>query len=114
MNHSQSTSIMNGGTSPREHPKTDLVLVAVLYLWQLSALMVVITLYRLATKGGVGSFLASLPGVVCLAALLILCVSSTIIFHKIRHSLRVGSRLTLLTLIMNLVIVVLLCLACEL
>ncbi|MGQ0811834.1 MAG: SGNH/GDSL hydrolase family protein [Nitrospiraceae bacterium] len=114
MNHSQSTSIMNGGTSPREHPKTDLVLVAALYLWQLSALLVVITLYRLATKGGVGSFLTSLPGVACLAALLILCVSITVIFHRLRYSLRAGSRLTLLTLIMNLVVVVLLCLACEL
>gem|GEM_PF-498652 len=84
---------------------SEIRLLGFLYLCELSALLIVLALYRLNTKPDLLSFLASGAGFFCLGGFGIFVVSTAFIIHQLRNS---RSRQLVLTILMNLITVTIL------
>jgi len=98
---------MEYGAHPRTrnrsgHAAINFVLFISLYTVELSALVLALTIPRLADKPTILSSLASRPGAVGLMALSVLLASSMLIVHNYGACRRSGSKAFALTLVMNL------------
>src|SRR5512132_2017347 len=84
----------------RKDSATNVVLLGALYVCELSALLLAMALYRLVDRP-ILSFLASRPGLLCLAGLPVLAVSSGVIVQQYRKGRWDRSRRFGLTVMLN-------------
>lgn len=97
-----------GGEHVRRKATTNPLLLGCLYSFELCALLLLLTLYRLASKATWLSFFSSLSGVLMVGAVMGLGGSAAIIVHQCYRSRHTRTQKCLLTVVMNFVSVLLL------